>query len=190
MKKSQLRCYLVAGPQDYPGLTLVEFTEKIIVLMQAGITAYQFRDKGFHYQSATERLEVVQILQKAAKKWQILFIINDDIELAQLIHADGLHVGQSDQVQAALALPQTTSMLIGLSVSNATELQAAQKSGADYLGIGPIFATQSKVDAAPAIGLTKLKTLLMENKLPIVAIGGLPSKLYQHWPNLLWMAWQ
>ncbi|MCZ9310839.1 thiamine phosphate synthase [Weissella koreensis] len=177
MKIEQLQCYLVAGPQDYPELSLTEFIVKIEVLMQSGITAYQFRDKGTHYQNCEERLDLVLKLQSLAKKWQVLFIINDDVDLAQQIHADGLHVGQGDQIQAALKVPQAVPMVIGLSVSNASELAAAQDSGADYLGIGPIFATQSKTDAAPALGLAKLAEILPQNHLPIVGIGGITESV-------------
>lgn len=176
MRIEQLQCYLVAGPQDYPSLNLVEFIAKINLLMQAGVTTYQFRDKGTRYKNQNERLNVVMQLQSLAKKWQVLFIVNDDVALAQKIHADGLHVGQSDQVQAALKLPQSRDMVVGLSVSNLSELKQAQTSGADYLGIGPIFTTQSKKDAAPALGLIELAKILSHNHLPIVGIGGITEK--------------
>lgn len=173
MERNILRRYLVAGPQDFPGRSLVEVTERLRLLLNSGITTFQFRDKGAVYASVAERLAFANQIRQLADEAQVMFIMNDDVTLAKAVNADGLHIGQADTrlVEARQDLP--ASMLIGLSVRNAAEMQAAQASGADYLGVGPIFPTRSKSDAAPALGIDGLVNILALNELPSVGIGGI-----------------
>lgn len=155
-----LRAYFIAGPQDFPKLSIDDAVDKISVIIKSGVTVYQFRDKGTIYNNKNQRLEVAKRLQEVAQKVAVSFIVNDDVELARELSADGIHVGQDDD-----------------SVSNDMELESAQKSGADYLGIGPIYPTNSKSDAAEPIGIDHLRKMLEYNQLPTVGIGGITQSL-------------
>lgn len=173
MDKQILKRYFIAGPQDFAGLTLAQSEQRIKNIITSGITAYQFRDKGAIYADDNERLRFAQTLREFAAQAGVSFIVNDDVQLTKDVNADGVHLGQAD-VQLELArefLPQN--VFIGLSVRNAVEMQKAQSSQADYLGVGPIFKTQSKADAAPELGLAQLTEILTQNSLPTVGIGGI-----------------
>ena len=93
--------------------------------------------------------------------------------MARELSADGIHVGQEDDSVSKIRKLIGQEMFLGLSVSNDEELKAAQRSGADYLGIGPIYPTNSKADAAKPIGIGHLRKMLLVNQVPIVGIGGI-----------------
>ena len=173
MNKEFLRCYFIAGPQNFPGLSIWEAQEKIVLIMKSGVTAYQFRDKGTVYQNDRQRLELAQNLRDTARKLGIPFIVNDDVGLAIALKADGVHLGQNDEKLSDARQKVGRSMIIGLSVNNATELAKAQESQADYLGVGPVYPTLTKTDATHPIGVQELGKMMPQNHLPIVGIGGI-----------------
>ncbi|BDH81550.1 thiamine phosphate synthase [Lactococcus lactis] len=168
-----LRAYFIAGPQDFQKLSIDDAIDKISVIIKSGVTVYQFRDKGTIYKNNNQRLEVAKRLQGVAQKAAVSFIVNDDVELARELSADGIHVGQDDDSVSKIRELIGQEMWVGLSVSNDMELESAQKSGADYLGIGPIYPTNSKSDAAEPIGIDHLRKMLEHNQLPTVGIGGI-----------------
>ncbi len=173
MNKEILTCYFIAGPQNFPELSIEEAVEKIIEILEAGVSSYQFRDKGTVYRSQNQRMATVLKLQEAAKDLHIPFIINDDLELACRIQANGVHLGQQDRAVAEAREKLGLQKYIGLSVRNKQELLAAQESEADYLGIGPIYPTSSKSDAAEPLGEEQLSQLLRVNEKAIIGIGGI-----------------
>ncbi|WP_270740868.1 thiamine phosphate synthase [Lactococcus formosensis] len=173
MNKEILTCYFIAGPQNFPELSIEEAVEKIIEILEAGVSSYQFRDKGTVYRSQNQRMATVLKLQEAAMDLHIPFIINDDLELACRIQADGVHLGQQDRAVAEAREKLGLQKYIGLSVRNKQELLAAQESEADYLGIGPIYPTSSKSDAAEPLGEEQLSQLLRVNEKAIIGIGGI-----------------
>jgi len=173
MNKEFLTCYFIAGPQNFPELSIEEAVEKIIEILESGVSSYQFRDKGTVYRSQNQRMATVLKLQEAAKDLHIPFIINDDLELACRIQADGVHLGQQDRAVAEAREKLGLQKYIGLSVRNKQELLAAQESEADYLGIGPIYPTSSKSDAAEPLGEEQLSQLLRVNEKAIIGIGGI-----------------
>ena len=102
------------------------------------------------------------------------FIINDDLALAMEVDADGLHVGQDDlSIQNARAQWNQPSKLIGLSTHNLQQALAAEDLGADYIGLGPIYPTQSKLNPDPTIGIEAAGQILSSLSIPVVAIGGI-----------------
>ena len=101
------------------------------------------------------------------------FIVNDDVELALACDADGIHVGQGDLPCAEVRRRVGTEMLIGVSVSTVAEAMQAERDGADYLGVSPVFATPTKPDAPAAAGLDGLRAIRAAVRLPLVAIGGI-----------------
>lgn len=146
------------------------------VLRQAlngGITMFQLREKGENALTGDQYIQFARQCQLLCREYQIPFIVNDDIELALLLDADGVHIGQDDQLlqEVRKRLPHK---IIGISVHTIPEYELAIKQGADYVGIGPIFPTISKVDAKDAAGTNfLLQAVQHPQALPIVAIGGI-----------------
>ena len=100
-------------------------------------------------------------------------IINDHVDLALAVSADGVHVGQNDLPPAVVRRLLGPERLIGLSLTAPGQLDTLDPTGIDYLGIGPVFATASKTDAAAALGLDALARMVARSPLPVVAIGGI-----------------
>lgn len=141
--------------------------------LEAGITAFQFREKGIGSLQGKEKVELGKKLREVCKRYQTPFILNDDIELADILEVDGLHVGQDDQPVEKIrkAYPD---LIIGLSISNQEELQRSPIHLVDYIGAGPIFSTTTKTDAKKAVGVKWIQTLRNQYPhLPIVGIGGI-----------------
>ncbi|MDF7682385.1 thiamine phosphate synthase [Lactobacillus sp. ESL0679] len=171
-----LQSYFICGTQDLPaGKTLPEIVEEAL---KAGITAFQFRDKGPNSTlSDNERLPMARQLHELCQQYQVPFFIDDDVALAKAVNAEGIHVGQSDEAIQQVINEVGSQMIVGYSCSTLAEIEAGnQIAGIDYYGSGPIFATQSKADADPVIGLTGLTELATSSKHPIVAIGGITVK--------------
>jgi thiamine-phosphate pyrophosphorylase len=131
-------------------------------------TVIQLRDK---VSSKQEVLEKARLIQPKAKKAGIPFIVNDYLDVALLSNADGLHTGQDDLDISHIRKLLGPHKIIGRSSSTLKEGIQAQKDGADYIGIGPIFATPTKNDRS-AIGFEYLKNAKKDITIPYVAIGG------------------
>ncbi|MFD1317626.1 thiamine phosphate synthase [Loigolactobacillus zhaoyuanensis] len=168
----QLRAYFVCGSQDVPGKDLIAVVKAAIA---AGITAFQFRDKGMKSNLTVEqRLDAAQQIRELCRRAMIPFIVDDDVDLALATAADGIHVGQSDEKIQQVIQQVRGQLFVGYSCSNLAEITAAdQVAGIDYYGSGPVFATNSKADASPVIGLAGLKQLVTVATRPVVAIGGI-----------------
>ncbi len=138
--------------------------------LQAGADMIQLRDKSM----PDKEMELIaeKILPICQEK-EALFIINDRVEVARKVGADGVHLGQEDrQVQEARAMLGSEA-IIGKSATNFQEAIKADKEDIDYLGIGPVFATPSKDDANLPMGLEELEKICRSVKKPVLAIGGI-----------------
>lgn len=170
-----LRSYLIIGTQDLlAGQDLLELVE---AALKAGTTIVQYREKGSGaIKNYADKLALAHQLKKLTLKYNVPLVIDDDLNLALAIQADGIHIGQSDQTVSKIVdqikLSTNPDMFIGLSVSNLTQLGNSDLTNISYLGSGPIKTTSSKADADPVIGLKGLTDLVTATKLPIVAIGG------------------
>ncbi len=134
----------------------------------AQVCVVQYRNK----KSSTRQMYAEALrLKKACGK--ALFLINDRIDIALAIDADGVHLGNEDMPYNCARKLLGKNKIIGLSASNIKEAQAAQKKGADYIGLGPIFATSTKLDAGAPCGLELIKAVKKKVTIPIVAIGGI-----------------
>lgn len=100
------------------------------------------------------------------------FVINDDVEAALRAGADGVHLGQADEGGERA---REAGLLLGLSAASVEQARAAERAGADYIGAGPVWATPSKPDAEPPIGLDGLTAIAQAVSIPVVAIGGIDS---------------
>ncbi|KRN12109.1 thiamin-phosphate pyrophosphorylase [Fructilactobacillus fructivorans] len=115
----------------------------------------------------------VKKLRKITTKHHVPLIVDDDVNLANEINADGIHVGQSDESVQKI-IHDNPNLIVGLSISTESELEYSKPLiGINYLGIGPIFPTISKADAKPPIGINGLVQLQNQVSLPVVAIGGI-----------------
>ena len=135
-----------------------------------GVTCVQLREKNCSTrQFIKEALSVKQYL----KENKIPLIINDRVDVAQAVGADGVHLGQTDMPLKMAKDILKNSMIIGISAESLEDAIRAEKDGADYIGISPIFATPTKTDTALPLGLEGLKKISRTVKIPKVAIGGL-----------------
>ncbi|WP_100397917.1 thiamine phosphate synthase [Bacillus sp. FJAT-44742] len=164
-----LKLYFIFGSQNTTQLPEQVVKEAI----EGGITLFQYREKGEGSKAGAEKVELARKLQEICRQNGIPFIVNDDIDLAVQLNADGLHVGQED-IGAKEARKMMGDKILGVSAYTIDEGLEAAEDGADYLGLGPIYATGSKDDAAEEAG-PQVITLFrkMGIKTPIVGIGGI-----------------
>jgi thiamine-phosphate pyrophosphorylase len=138
--------------------------------VQGGVTCVQLREKTC---STREFIEEALAIKEFLRSRGVPLIINDRVDVALAVGADGVHLGQKDMPLAAARAIVTDTMLIGISVESVADAVAAQGGGADYLGVSPIFATPTKTDAAAPLGLAGLQAIRRAAHIPLVAIGGL-----------------
>ncbi len=149
------------------------------VILDAGggrINILQLRAKG---QSADEIFTAAKEIRSLKSSFDFSFIINDRIDIALMSNADGVHLGQNDIPLGEARKLLGNNKILGLSTQNAAEAQEAKELGADYISLGPIFKTRTKLDARTPQGLDGLSNVaetLEKNKLPIVAIGGITKE--------------
>lgn len=140
---------------------------------KAGITAFQFREKGDGSLTGQKELTLGLRLRDICARHHVLFFVNDTIDLVEPLEADGIHVGQDD-MRLEKVREMFPDKIIGLSVSNQKEVDNSPIQLADYLGAGSVFATPSKDDAEQAVGTEWIKTLKQQHPdIPIVGIGGI-----------------
>lgn len=139
-------------------------------MIGAGIKVIQYREKDKTLlQKYRECLQIAQMTKAAG----VTFIVNDDIELAKLVQADGVHIGQDDLPLEKVRQLVGEEMIIGLSTHSPNQAQEAVKKGADYIGVGPIFKTFTKKDVCEPVGLEYLDYVAANIDIPFVAIGGI-----------------
>jgi thiamine-phosphate pyrophosphorylase len=144
---------------------IVEDIETARIAVAGGATVVQLRLKGVETREVVER-------GVPFRKLPATFVVNDDVKAAIALAADGVHLGQND-LGAELAL--AAGLMLGLSASTVEEAIEAEKRGAAYVGAGPVWATPSKTDAAPAIGLDGLARICSAVSIPVVAIGSVDA---------------
>jgi thiamine-phosphate pyrophosphorylase len=165
-----LKVYFIMGSPN----CLKKPTEVLMDAVEAGITLFQFREKGTGALTGQEKYQLAEELQFICKRSSIPFIVNDDMDLAIELNADGVHIGQDDELAEVVRERLGTDKILGVSVHNLTEARKANKAGADYFGVGPIFPTQTKNDANPVQGIKILKEFRSYGMTtPIVGIGGI-----------------
>ena len=137
--------------------------------LRGGARVIQLRDKGT---SAPRLLPIAQQLRALTREFGALLFVNDRFDLALLCQADGVHLGPDDWPVAPMRAAAPRGFLIGASCGTPEDARAAQKSGADLIGIGAVYATATKTDAGAAIGLDGLRAVNNATTLPGAAIGG------------------
>jgi thiamine-phosphate pyrophosphorylase len=159
--------YTITGEQFHKGRSLVDVMEAAII---GGVDIIQLRDKK---SSKKVVLEKAKLLKALAIKYQIPLIINDHIDVALAVDADGIHLGQDDLPLLEARKILGKNKIIGISTHKIEEALEAQLNGADYIGVGPIFATQSKEDVVDPVTTSYIEEVVNEITIPFVAIGGI-----------------
>ena len=174
-----LPLYFVAGTQDCRHLGENPADNLLSVLKQAlegGITCFQFRDKGkFSLENSPDEQRSLAIsCRDLCHQYDVPFIVDDNVDLALEIEADGIHVGQSDTPVKTIRAKTNKPLIIGWSINRLDEAKIGEEiAEIDYFGVGPIFTTQSKENPSPTLGMEFIQTLRNGGiTKPLVAIGG------------------
>ncbi|MDO4166376.1 MAG: thiamine phosphate synthase [Eubacteriales bacterium] len=166
MKASDLQLYAITDRYWLNGARLADQVEEVL---KNGATFLQLREKKFsHEELIAEAAEIKDI----AKHYHVPFVINDDIYAAKEIDADGVHIGQSDMAYQQARDILGPDKIIGLSAGNLKEAVTAEKMGADYIGVGAVFHTDTKENTT-AISFDELREITQAVSIPVVAIGGI-----------------
>lgn len=161
--------YGITAEQYSKGRSNIEVVQEMI---KGGATTIQYREKK-HRKAAGEMLKECQRIREMTKESGVNFIVNDHVDLALLVNADGVHVGQDDLPVEAVRRLVGPDKIIGLSTHSPEQALDAVVRGADYIGFGPVFSTQTKEDACAAVGLQSLEQVIASCPLPVVALGGI-----------------
>ena len=161
------RLYLVTDREVLKGRDLLQAVEEALA---GGVTLVQLREKDA---SGREFYQLAVSMKNLAARFGVPLLINDRLDIALAVQADGIHIGQGD-----LPLPVARKLLgpgkiIGYSVSNTEEARYGEKHGADYLGAGPVFTTATKKVSTPTLGPAGLKRIKEMVSIPVVGIGGI-----------------
>lgn len=161
-----LLLYAITDRHWLNGKTLYSQVE---LALKGGATMIQIREKDLDENAFLKEAEQIQSL---CAKYRVPFIVNDNVELAVKIGADGVHVGQSDMAAKDVRALIGKDKILGVSAQTVEQALEAQKCGADYLGTGAVFPTGSKNDAQ-VLGVQTLKEICSAVNIPVVAIGGI-----------------
>jgi hydroxyethylthiazole kinase len=144
--------------------------ELVDSLLAAGVRSIQFREKK---QEMVAQLPVARMIREKCRAAGALFLVNDRVDLALAVDADGVHVGQSDLPVGEVRRILGPGKVVGLSAETPEEAEIGQRAGADYLGVGPIYATTTKADAGEPVGPERIRAVVETVDLPVVGIGGI-----------------
>jgi len=164
-----LQLYFIMGSQNTTLDPLFVLKEAI----KGGITCFQYSEKGFSAKIGIDKKNLGKELRDLCWRHDIPFVVNDDVELAIELEADGIHIGQDDAPIEEVRKVIPSHCFIGLSTSTVKESLNAEKRGADYIGVGPIYPTQTKTDALDPIGVSGFKEIKRHISIPAVAISGI-----------------
>ncbi|OPA06160.1 thiamine phosphate synthase [Bacillus cereus] len=164
-----LQVYFIMGSNNCTKDPLAVLKEAL----DGGVTLFQFREKGEGSLIGGDRVRFAKELQTLCKEYSVPFIVNDDVELAIELDADGVHVGQDDEGITSVR-EKMGDKIIGVSAHTIEEARFAIENGADYLGVGPIFPTSTKKDTKAVQGTKGLAYFREQGiTVPIVGIGGI-----------------
>ncbi|HIH20671.1 TPA: thiamine phosphate synthase [Candidatus Micrarchaeota archaeon] len=167
--KPDLTLYMITDRllSEKIGKTIFQVAEEACA---AGINVLQYREKEF---TQEKQLAEAMELKAIASKYKVLFIINDSVEIAKAVDADGVHLGQEDGDCKKARQVLGGNKIIGVTAHNVQEAVEAEKAGADYIGLSPIFVTATKNDAGEPCGVQMITAVKRSVAIPVVAIGGI-----------------
>jgi len=154
-------------------------------MIKGGVSIIQYREK--ENKTNREKYQECKKIRELTESAGITFIVNDQVDIALLVNADGIHIGQDDLPLKEVRCLMGNEKIIGLSTHSPEQAQKALADGADYIGAGPIYTTRTKNNVCPAVGLEYLEYVVKNIDLPFVAIGGIKKHLFPgEQPQLLW----
>lgn len=162
----QTDIYGILGQEFSNGKSNIDVTKEMI---QAEIKIIQYREKN---KSKLSKYKECKLIKEMASTHNVFFIVNDDVDIALAVDADGIHIGQDD-LPIGEVKKLAPDKVIGLSTHNPTQAMEAINKGADYIGVGPIFNTSTKSNVEKSDGLNYLKWVSENITIPYVAIGGI-----------------
>lgn len=165
--RERLGLIVVTDPDCGPGRTVLDVVRSAL---RGGAPAIQLRMKDA---PAREMAELARALLAQTRAAGALLFVNDRVDVALAVGADGAHVGQDDLPAAATRAIAPPGFLLGVSAETAALARAAQADGADYVGVGPVYATGSKADAGDAVGVERITDVAGAVRIPVVGIGGI-----------------
>lgn len=169
MKRSDYCLYFATDSGMLKGRDLCDIIAEAIA---GGVTMVQLREKAL---SSRCFFELGEQVRNITATYRVPLIINDRIDLMLALGADGVHIGKDD-----LPLPAARQIagdgIVGYSVDTLEDLRYAEESGADYVGIGPVYATSTKTDAGAVLGVDGLRQIVAQARVPCVAIGGIKEE--------------
>lgn len=160
------RLYAITGEQFHPGRDMLTVMEEAIL---GGVDIIQLRDKKSSKQDVWKK---AKLLRELTLKYGVIFIVNDHIDVALAVDADGIHLGQDD-LPLVEARKIVGDKIIGISTHQIEEAKQAEIDGADYIGVGPVFPTKSKEDVVDPVTTSYVTEVAAEINIPFVAIGGI-----------------
>ena len=167
--RKNLQLYAITDSHWLNGRTLYSVVKESL---EGGVTFLQLREKELDEEHF---LEEARELQKLCREYQVPFVINDNVDIAAAINADGVHVGQSDMEAGDVRAKLGPDKIIGVTAKTVEQAVLAQERGADYLGVGAVFHTDSKADAKE-ISFDTLKDICKAVSIPVIAIGGITEE--------------
>lgn len=159
--------YCITAEEYSLGRSNIEVVRDMI---KAGVKIIQYREKDKKKIDKYNQCLEIRAMTKAAK---VTFIVNDDVDIAMLVKADGVHIGQDDLPIEKVRELVGDEMIIGLSTHSPQQAEDAVRRGADYIGVGPIYKTYTKKDVCDPVGLGYLSYVAQNIDIPYVAIGGI-----------------
>lgn len=167
--KKDLLLYAVTDRHWLNGRTLYSVVKESL---DGGVTFLQLREKEL---DEVHFLEEAKELQQLCREYQVPFIVNDNVDIAIAMDADGVHVGQSDMEAGDVRAKLGSDKIIGVSAQTVEQAILAEKHGADYLGVGAVFPTDTK-DDADDVSYETLKAICEAVSIPVIAIGGITQE--------------
>ena len=167
--RRQLMVYAVT---DRAWIGKMSLCEQVEAALKGGATMVQMREKGLTNDTVQDYLEEARSLRALTERYKIPLIIDDNIKLALLCGADGVHVGQNDMDAAQARALLGPDKILGVTAKTVEQALKAQEQGADYLGSGAVFGTSTKADALP-MTMERLGEICRSVSIPVVAIGGI-----------------
>ncbi|MGM0886389.1 MAG: thiamine phosphate synthase [Bacillota bacterium] len=169
MKKSQIDLSLYLVTEE--SIAIEELTRIIAESVSGGVSIVQLREK---YNSSLSFYEKASALKQLLNELSIPLVINDRVDIALAVGADGIHIGQDDLPLPVVKKMVPEDMIVGVSVSTLEEALEAERNGADYIGVGSVFPTKTKQDAT-LMALEDLGEICRGVSIPAVAIGGITA---------------
>ncbi len=170
--KKDLLLYLVT---DRSWLGNKQLEQQVEESIQAGATFVQLREKELDQEQCIEEAKRIKAV---TDRYQVPFVINDNVAVALAVGADGVHVGQSDVTASEVRRLIGANKILGVSAQTVEQALRAQRDGADYIGVGAVFSTATKKDA-DTVSLETLRQICQAVRIPVVAIGGIDEQTIQ-----------